>query len=51
MVHGSKLILQEEQPESWAHIEDPVERRKIQNRISQRNYRKADIYLSKVYTE
>ena len=43
-VHGSKAPSQRLPPpprnEDWSEIRDPVERRKIQNRIAQRNYRK-----------
>ena len=43
-VNGSKTPSQRLPPppgnEDWSKIRDPVERRKIQNRIAQRNYRK-----------
>lgn len=43
-VNGSKTPSQRLPPpprnEDWSEIRDPVERRKIQNRIAQRNYRK-----------
>ena len=43
-VNGSKTPSQRLPPpprnENWSEIRDPVERRKIQNRIAQRNYRK-----------
>jgi hypothetical protein len=44
MLHQHEPTLHKNKKEEWRHVKDPVERRKIQNRISQRTYRKAAVY-------
>jgi hypothetical protein len=44
--HFKSALCEHKEEQEWWNITDPTERRKIQNRVAQRQYRKADVHMS-----